>query len=142
MRRIGISSSIADAHWTSRAVRKGQPMIRVVTLLLFFVAFQLCSSPTSAQSPKAIWPSSSSSITAGPTDGRRLDELSRWAEAARYIDGQNIKIDHRNADGRVDQLPRLAEELVRLPVDAVIAVGAEPALSAVTQPLRRFLSLS
>ena len=35
-------------------------------------------------------------------------------------------------NGRVDQLPRLAEELVRLPVD-VIAVGAEPALSIVTR---------
>jgi putative ABC transport system substrate-binding protein len=70
-------------------------------------------------------------VTAGPSDPVSTsfrDGLRQFG----YIDGENIKIEHRNAEGRVDQLPRLAEELVRLPVD-VIAVGAEPALSIVTR---------
>jgi len=105
-------------------------MIRPVTLLLFVVAFQLWSSPTSAQTAKRIPVVGVLTVTAGPSD----PVATSFREGLRqlgYIDGQNIKIDHRNADGRVDQLPRLAEELVRLPVD-VIAVGAEPALSIVT----------
>ena len=70
-------------------------------------------------------------VTAGPSDPVATSFRDGLRQLG-YIDGQNIKIDHRNADGRVDQLPRLAEELVRLPVD-VIAVGAEPALSIVTR---------
>jgi putative ABC transport system substrate-binding protein len=106
-------------------------MIRVATLLLFVVAFQLGSSPSSAQSPKRIPVVGVLTVTAGPTDPVATSFRDGLRQLG-YIDGQNIKIDHRNADGRVDQLPRLAEELVRLPVD-VIAVGAEPALSIVTQ---------
>jgi putative ABC transport system substrate-binding protein len=70
-------------------------------------------------------------VTAGPTDPvatRFRDGLAQLG----YVDGKNIKIDHRNAQGHAEDLPRLAEELVRVPVD-VIAVGAEPALSAVAR---------
>jgi putative ABC transport system substrate-binding protein len=106
-------------------------MIRPVTLLLVLVAFQLWASPISAQSPKRIPVVGVLTVTAGPSDPVATSFRDGLKQLG-YIDGQNIKIDHRNADGRVDQLPRLAEELVRLPVD-VIAVGAEPALSIVTR---------
>jgi putative tryptophan/tyrosine transport system substrate-binding protein len=106
-------------------------MIRPVTLLLFLVAFQLWSSPASAQSPKRIPVVGVLTVTAGPTDPVATSFRDGLRQLG-YVDGQNIKIDHRNADGRVDQLPRLAEELVRLPVD-IIVVGAEPALSIVTR---------
>jgi putative tryptophan/tyrosine transport system substrate-binding protein len=42
-----------------------------------------------------------------------------------WIEGQNIVIDYRFAEGRFDRLPDLAAELVRLKVD-VIAAGATP----------------
>ena len=38
-----------------------------------------------------------------------------------YIDGHNITIDYRWAAGNVDRLPALAEELVRLKVDIILA---------------------
>jgi putative ABC transport system substrate-binding protein len=38
-----------------------------------------------------------------------------------YIDGQNITIDYRRAAGNVDRLPALAEDLVRLKVDIILA---------------------
>jgi putative ABC transport system substrate-binding protein len=37
-----------------------------------------------------------------------------------YIDGQNITIEYRRAAGKVDRLPALAEELVRLKVDVMV----------------------
>jgi putative ABC transport system substrate-binding protein len=40
-----------------------------------------------------------------------------------YIEGRNIFIEYRYAEGKVDRLPTLAEELVRRDVDVIWAVG-------------------
>lgn len=50
-----------------------------------------------------------------------------------YTDGQNLIIEFRKADGNADRLPDLAAELVSLPVDVIIAVGAESVLRATAQ---------
>src|SRR6516164_1743527 len=39
---------------------------------------------------------------------------------AGYVDGQNVAIKFRSADGRNKQLPRLVAELVRLPVNVIV----------------------
>src|SRR5215813_6930051 len=46
-----------------------------------------------------------------------------------YVEGQNIAIEFRSADGSVDRLQEFADELVRLRVDVIVAgstVGATP----------------
>ena len=40
-----------------------------------------------------------------------------------YIEGQNIAIEYRYAEGRRDGLPELAAEMVRLKVDIIVAAG-------------------
>ena len=40
-----------------------------------------------------------------------------------YIEGQNIAIEYRYAEGKHDRLPELAAELVRLKVDIIVAAG-------------------
>jgi len=40
-----------------------------------------------------------------------------------YIDGQNIRIEYRLSAGDFSRLPAMAEELVRLPVDVILADG-------------------
>src|SRR5262245_6622504 len=40
-----------------------------------------------------------------------------------YIEGQNIAIEYRYAEGKLDRLPELAAELVRLKVDIIVASG-------------------
>jgi len=47
-----------------------------------------------------------------------------------WVEGQNIVIEYRYAEGRVDQLPGLAEELVRLRVDVIVASPTPSALAA------------
>src|SRR5262245_56667621 len=40
-----------------------------------------------------------------------------------YVEGQNLAIAYRWADGRLDRLPELASELVAANVDVIIAIG-------------------
>ena len=50
-----------------------------------------------------------------------------------YVDGQNLAIEFRSAEGRADRFPALAAELVRLKVDVIVAVATEAALRAAWQ---------
>ena len=52
-----------------------------------------------------------------------------------WVNGQNLVIEYRFADGDVDRLAALASELVRLRVD-VIAAGATPAVAAAKNATR------
>jgi putative ABC transport system substrate-binding protein len=47
-----------------------------------------------------------------------------------WVDGQNIVIEHRYAEGRYDRLPDLAADLVRLKVDVIVVVGTAAAVAA------------
>jgi putative tryptophan/tyrosine transport system substrate-binding protein len=42
-----------------------------------------------------------------------------------YIEGRNVAVEYRWADARLDRLPTLAEELVRLPVAVLAAVAGQ-----------------
>jgi len=52
-----------------------------------------------------------------------------------YVEGQSIAIEERWAEGRLDRLPALAAELVRLKVDIIVAT-ATPAMHALQQATR------
>ena len=41
-----------------------------------------------------------------------------------YVEGKNVVIEWRYAEGKLDRLPALAAELVRLKVDVIVTVGA------------------
>jgi putative ABC transport system substrate-binding protein len=47
-----------------------------------------------------------------------------------YVDGGNIAIEYRYADGNYDRLPVLAAELVRLKFDVVVTEGTPPTRAA------------
>ena len=47
-----------------------------------------------------------------------------------YVEGQNIAFEFRSAEGKADQLPKLAAELVRLKVDLIVALYVPCALAA------------
>jgi putative ABC transport system substrate-binding protein len=47
-----------------------------------------------------------------------------------YVEGKNISIEYRWAEGQNERLPALATELVRLKVDVIVAAGPGPILAA------------
>src|SRR6266852_5786145 len=60
----------------------------------------------------------------------RLDPFRQGLRELGWVEGQNIVIDYRFAEGRFDRLPELAAELVRLKVDLMIAVATPAAVAA------------
>src|SRR5580765_5216086 len=40
-----------------------------------------------------------------------------------YVEGRNVVIEYRDAEGKVERLPALAAELVALKVDVILAAG-------------------
>ncbi len=73
----------------------------------------------------------------GYLDGTSLSVFSHYVEAFRqglraqgYIEGQNIVIEYRWAEGKLDRLPELAAELVRLKVDVIYAPTTRAAVAA------------
>ena len=47
-----------------------------------------------------------------------------------YVEGKNIVIEWRSAEGKADRLPALAAELVRLKVDVIVSPGPGPTRAA------------
>jgi putative tryptophan/tyrosine transport system substrate-binding protein len=47
-----------------------------------------------------------------------------------YVEGENLRLQSRFAEGRDDRFPDLATELVKLPVDVIVTWGTQAALAA------------
>lgn len=99
-------------------------MRRIVSNLLFCAVLIAHCSPAQAQQSASKIPvigvflpdtaSAFASYVAALREG--LQELG-------YMEGKNLLIEYRHADGKRDLFPELATELVRLKVDAIVVVG-------------------
>ncbi len=98
-------------------------------LLRSLVLLLLLAAPLPAQAQKVyrigyLWPadrSSSAPLTEAFLQGLR--ELG-------YVEGRNIVIDWRYAEGKLNKLPDLAAELVRLKADLIVAVSPQSVQAA------------
>ena len=68
-------------------------------------------------------------LTANPRSAPIIQAFEQRLRELGHIDGQNIAIEFRNAEGEVDRLPDLAADLVRLRVN-VIVTTTDPATRA------------
>jgi ABC-type uncharacterized transport system substrate-binding protein len=59
-----------------------------------------------------------------------LAGLLRGLRERGYVEGQNLQIEYRSADGRAERFPGLAAEIVRLPVDLIVTRGTPAAKAA------------
>jgi putative tryptophan/tyrosine transport system substrate-binding protein len=65
-----------------------------------------------------------------PASGPAAPRLRQGLADLGYVDGRDFIIEARFAEGRVEQLPELAAELVRLNVDVIAVIGAVTARAA------------
>src|SRR6059058_2689661 len=93
----------------------------IICLLLTILL--LTGFPAQAQQPSKI-------PRIGYLTASSLSAIADRAEAFRqglrelgYVDRKNIVIEWKSAEGKVDRLPALAAELVRLKVDVILAAG-------------------
>ena len=71
---------------------------------------------------------------AGPSAGESRSNLAGFRQGLRqvgYVEGQNVHIAFRWAEGRYDRFPEMAAELVGLPVAVIVAFGGPAALAAI-----------
>jgi putative tryptophan/tyrosine transport system substrate-binding protein len=54
------------------------------------------------------------------SDAFRVAAIRKGLGEVGYVDGRNLEIDYRGAEGRADRLPELAKQLVQRPVDVIV----------------------
>ena len=84
--------------------------------------FALCAS-AEAQQPTKI-PRIGYLAAASPSAvSARIEAFRQGLRELGYVEGKNIVIEWRSAEGKLDRLPALAAELVRLKVDIIVTAG-------------------
>jgi putative ABC transport system substrate-binding protein len=101
---------------------------KVIGLALLAVIFALCSLAKAQQPvkvPKIGWlavrPASAASV---------IDSFQREFGKLGYVEGKNIVFEYRYAEGKLDRLPALVDELIRLKVDVLLTPTTPGALAA------------
>jgi putative ABC transport system substrate-binding protein len=65
-----------------------------------------------------------------PETRASLDQFRQAMRELGYVEGRNIVIEYRSAEGKIERFPTLAAELVRLKVDLIVAGSTPDALAA------------
>jgi ABC-type uncharacterized transport system substrate-binding protein len=109
-----------------------------MTRKIFYVALgalllALCR-PVEAQQPKKVPRIEYISALDPARESARFEGIKLALRERGYIEGQNIAaIEYGHADGKIDRLPEIAAELVRLKVDIIVIAGGDTTIRAVTK---------
>jgi putative ABC transport system substrate-binding protein len=96
-----------------------------------FILLALCSmllapcSTVEAQQPKKVPRIGYLVISSLSGSASRAEAFRQGLRELGYVEGKNIVIEWRSADGKRERGPTLAEELVRLKVDVIVTGGSE-----------------
>ena len=99
-------------------------------LVVLVVAFVMCGSVATAQQPKKVPRIGYLSNRDPATESARAEAIRLALRELGYIEGQNIASEYRYAEAKLDRLPALAAELVRLKVDIIVTGGDAPIQAA------------
>jgi putative ABC transport system substrate-binding protein len=95
---------------------------KITVLTLCAMLFALCVS-AEAQQPTKVPPVG---YPAAALTSSRHEAFRQGLRELGYVEGKNIVIEWRDAEGKVDRLPALAAELVRLKVYVIVTNGGGP----------------
>jgi putative ABC transport system substrate-binding protein len=99
---------------------------------LAIIAFVLlvAGAVASAQQPKKVHRIGYLASRDAATESTRSEGIRLALRELGYIEGQNIAFEYRYGEGKQDQYPKLAVELVRLKVDVIVTAGGDPLIQA------------
>ena len=101
-----------------------------------FIGIALCamlftlSLPAQAQQPARIHRIGILSPVSGSFFSARVEAFRRRLRQLGYVEGKNIVIEYRYAEGKSERLPDLVAELVQLKVDVIVTIGPGATLAA------------
>ena len=101
---------------------------KIIGFTLSAVLFALCF-PAKAQQPKKVARIGYLANTAS-VQAINLNPFRERLRELGYIEGQNITFEYRYHEGKLEPLPELAAELVRLNCDVIVTSGTEAAEAA------------
>jgi ABC-type uncharacterized transport system substrate-binding protein len=123
-----------DIHHTS--LRAGSELSRRIQNLkwpgIFAIAltFVFGVAVAQAQQPSKIIRLGYLAVTSPSTEKSRVAAFRQGVRELGYVEGKNIVIEWRYAEGKLDRLKELAAELVRLKVDVIVTGGSTSTRSA------------
>jgi putative ABC transport system substrate-binding protein len=103
---------------TGKLMRKN-----IIRLTLCAMLLALCF-PARAQQPGKVARIGYLSATSLSVESFRLAGFREALRDLGYVEGKNIVIEYRSAEGKFDRLPDLAAELVRMKVDVIVTTGS------------------
>ena len=95
---------------------------KITVLILCAMLFALCLSAHAQQSTKVPQIGYLGGVSLSANTARH-ESFRQGLRELGYVEGKNIVIDWRSADGKLDRLPALAAELVRRKVDIIVTSG-------------------
>jgi putative ABC transport system substrate-binding protein len=108
---------------------------KLIHLVSAAMLLAFCSSAR-AQQPKKVFRIGYLSPSDASSESRRSEPIRQALRERGYIEGQNIAIEYRYAEGKVDRYPELAAELVRLKVDVIVPSGGARLIQAAKNATR------
>jgi putative tryptophan/tyrosine transport system substrate-binding protein len=109
--------------------RQGDQVKKITVRTLCAVLYALCSS-VEAQQPKKIPRIGFLSASSPSVISARLEAFRQGLSELGYVEGKNIVIEWRSSERKLDRLPALAAELVRLKVEVIVTGGGSSTRAA------------
>jgi len=103
--------------------------MNIRTLLAGLCAFVVACSAEAQQSATVAKKIGVLTISVGPTSSHR-EAFRQGLRDHGYIEGKNIVLEYRHAQGQSDRLPGMAAELIRLNVDVIVTESTPAAVAA------------
>src|SRR5262247_275400 len=99
-----------------------------ILLVVVLLAFAVIADAQQTRLPRVGYASTNYASNPGPL----VEAFRQGLRDLGYLEGKNILVEYRYAEGKLDRIPGLALELVQLKVDVVV-VAALPAIRAVKE---------
>ncbi len=108
-------------------IQKRPRGLKLVVHLALVVTLTMCGAVAQAQQQTKVFKIGWLTSDSGRSN---VEFILKALRTLGYLEGKNSAFEYRSADGKLDRLPALADELVRLKVDVIVAIGAVNALAA------------